>query len=87
MLFVCADADLDADKNVVIIPFCGEINCEERIKELTKVEEREKGPNGEALPSMGMKSLCIPFEQVRTPNYYWSISLLTFNSPRDSTRA
>jgi prolyl-tRNA synthetase len=49
----------------VIIPFCEEIACEERIKEMTKVEEREEGPDGQKLPSMGMKSLCIPFEQVR----------------------
>ena len=57
------------DKNVVIIPFCGEIKCEERMKELTKVEEREVGPDGQKLPSMGMKSLCIPSAQadIKTP--------------------
>lgn len=52
------------DRNVVIIPFCEEPKCEERIKELTKVEEREVGPDGQKQPSMGMKSLCIPFDQV-----------------------
>ncbi|KAK3315081.1 proline-tRNA ligase-like protein [Apodospora peruviana] len=52
-------------KNVVIIPFCEEPACEERIKETTKSdkEQRELGPDGKPLPSMGMKSLCIPFEQ------------------------
>ncbi|CAJ2506986.1 Uu.00g081720.m01.CDS01 [Anthostomella pinea] len=53
---------LDA-KNVVLIPFCGEIACEERIKELTKSEEPKEGAQNEKQPSMGMKSLCIPFEQ------------------------
>lgn len=54
---------LDA-RNVVIIPFCEEPVCEERIKEMTKSEDnQELGPDGKKLPSMGMKSLCIPFEQ------------------------
>jgi hypothetical protein len=53
------------DKNVVIIPFCEEPACEERIKELTKSDDhKELGPDGKPLPSMGMKSLCIPFDQV-----------------------
>lgn len=53
-------------RNVVLIPFCEEPACEERIKDLTKSDElQELGPDGQKLPSMGMKSLCIPFEQVR----------------------
>jgi prolyl-tRNA synthetase len=53
------------DKYVVIIPFCEEPKCEERIKELTKsVESQELGADGKLTPSMGMKSLCIPFDQV-----------------------
>lgn len=52
-------------KNVVLIPFCEEPSCEERIKELTKSDEQEPGPDGQKQPTMGMKSLCIPFEQVR----------------------
>ncbi len=55
---------LDA-KNVVLIPFCEEPACEERIKETTKSEELQEGPDGLKQPSMGMKSLCIPFDQVR----------------------
>ncbi|KAK1769395.1 putative prolyl-tRNA synthetase protein [Phialemonium atrogriseum] len=51
-------------RNVVLIPFCEEPACEERIKELTKSDEnQELGPDGLRQPSMGMKSLCIPFEQ------------------------
>lgn len=53
-------------RNVVIIPFCGEPSCEDQIKDNTKSDEhRELGPDGKPQPSMGMKSLCIPFEQVR----------------------
>ncbi|KAI1000652.1 putative proline--tRNA ligase [Podosphaera aphanis] len=54
---------LDA-KNVVLIPHCLAEKCEDRIKELTtgKPEEHD-GPAEAKAPSMGMKSLCIPFEQ------------------------
>lgn len=56
---------LDA-RNVVLIPFCEDPACEDRIKEITKSDDhQELGPDGQKLPSMGMKSLCIPFEQVR----------------------
>lgn len=51
-------------RNVVIIPFCEEIKCEDRIKELTRSEDQED-ENGRKMPGMGMKSLCIPFAQVR----------------------
>lgn len=50
-------------RNVVIIPFCGEIKCEDRIKELTRSEDQED-ENGRKMPGMGMKSLCTPFAQV-----------------------
>jgi prolyl-tRNA synthetase len=55
---------LDA-KNVVIIPSCLVPACEDRIKELTKGRSDEPAdtPEGQKAPSMGMKSLCIPFEQ------------------------
>ena len=57
-------------KNVVIIPFCEEPKCEDEIKDKTKSDEVEIGPDGKPQPSMGMKSLCIPFEQVRVSFYY-----------------
>ncbi|VTT56555.1 unnamed protein product [Fusarium fujikuroi] len=47
-------------KNVVLIPFCLDGKCEDRIKQLTTKED-DFGDQGTA--SMGMKSLCIPFEQ------------------------
>jgi len=53
---------LDA-KNVVIIPHCLVPSCEDRVKELTKGSSDEIGPDGKKSPPMGMKSLCIPFEQ------------------------
>ncbi|CRK12283.1 hypothetical protein BN1708_010426, partial [Verticillium longisporum] len=55
---------LDA-KNVVIIPFCLDGKCEDRIKEMTtnSSPENEALPEGKRAPTMGMKSLCIPFEQ------------------------
>ena len=52
------------NKNVVIIPFCLDMKCEDRIKELTKAEDDQAGvPEGQKAPAMGMKSLCIPFDQ------------------------
>lgn len=55
---------LDA-KNVVLIPSCLAEKCEDKIKDLTKGREdaANEGPDNKKAPSMGMKSLCIPFEQ------------------------
>ncbi|KAK6948611.1 hypothetical protein Daesc_010381 [Daldinia eschscholtzii] len=55
---------LDA-KNVVLIPFCLDGKCEDKIKELTtgRTDEDPNTPEAQKAPSMGMKSLCIPFEQ------------------------
>lgn len=53
---------LDA-KNVVIIPHCGGEACEEKIKALTTREVDESLPEALRPPTMGMKSLCVPFEQ------------------------
>ncbi|KAK6828055.1 hypothetical protein PG987_011396 [Apiospora arundinis] len=54
---------LDA-KNVVLIPFCHGTKCEDKIKDLTTTKHDES-PDASVpqAPSMGMKSLCIPFEQ------------------------
>lgn len=54
---------LDA-KNVLLIPFCGDGKCEDRMKELTtRVDDQPDVPENQKAPTMGMKSLCIPFEQ------------------------
>ena len=53
---------LDA-RNVVLIPHCLGDKCEDRIKELTTSAPQEDTPDLQKAPSMGMKSLCIPFDQ------------------------
>lgn len=51
-------------KNVVLIPFCLDGKCEDRMKELTtRVDDQPDVPESKKPPTMGMKSLCIPFEQ------------------------
>lgn len=53
--------DLDQGK-IVQIPFCGGIECEDWIKKTTaKDQDLEPGA-----PSMGAKSLCIPFDPLKT---------------------
>ncbi|KAG7236967.1 hypothetical protein INR49_032977 [Caranx melampygus] len=52
--------ELDQGK-IVQIPFCGEIQCEDSIKKTTaKDQDLEPGA-----PSMGAKSLCIPFSPLK----------------------
>ena len=52
-------------KNVVMIPHCLTEKCEDEIKELSarKQAEDDGVAQDEKAPSMGAKSLCIPFEQ------------------------
>lgn len=49
------------NKDLVLIPFCLVGKCEDCIKQLTSRTEDEVNEQGVA--SMGLKSLCIPFEQ------------------------
>ncbi|XP_048353119.1 bifunctional glutamate/proline--tRNA ligase isoform X4 [Sphaerodactylus townsendi] len=49
--------ELDSGK-IVQIPFCGEIDCEDWIKKIT-ARDQDLEPGA---PSMGAKSLCIPFK-------------------------
>ncbi|KAL8750409.1 MAG: hypothetical protein Q9184_006430, partial [Pyrenodesmia sp. 2 TL-2023] len=53
------------DKNVCLIPHCLEEKCEDEIKELSarKAAEESDEPEDAKAPSMGAKSLCIPFKQ------------------------
>merc|ERR1712029_1123634 len=58
------DAFLSAldNKHIIMAPFCGDEDCEEKIKDLSKAGvEVEEGA-----PSMGAKSLCIPFQQPKS---------------------
>ncbi|XP_060610231.2 bifunctional glutamate/proline--tRNA ligase isoform X6 [Anolis sagrei] len=52
--------ELDSGK-IVQIPFCGEIECEDWIKKTT-ARDQDLEPGA---PSMGAKSLCIPFNPLR----------------------
>ncbi|KAK2469912.1 hypothetical protein H9L39_18727 [Fusarium oxysporum f. sp. albedinis] len=49
------------NKDLVLIPFCLSGACEDGIKELTTKKDAGAGEQGIAM--MGIKSLCIPFEQ------------------------
>lgn len=51
-------------KNVILSPWCGVTECEEDIKDSSaKREDGEEFEQDEKAPSMGAKSLCIPFQQ------------------------
>lgn len=52
-------------KNLCLIPFCLTEKCEDQIKDMSaRKAEEESGEEQDAkAPSMGAKSLCIPFEQ------------------------
>lgn len=49
-------------KKILMAPFCGEEECEDEIKDIT-ARKNDDEPVDERAPSMGAKSLCIPFEQ------------------------
>ncbi|XP_064394534.1 bifunctional glutamate/proline--tRNA ligase-like isoform X2 [Halichondria panicea] len=53
----CSSLD---DKKLIMAPFCGVIECEDVIKKKSSREDILLEPGA---PSMGAKSLCIPFEQ------------------------
>ncbi|VEU20829.1 DEKNAAC101756 [Brettanomyces naardenensis] len=51
-------------KNVVVAPWCGDGDCEDEIKKASaKKDNGEEFEIDEKAPSMGAKSLCIPFDQ------------------------
>lgn len=53
------------DKNVCLVPHCLTEECEDGVKKKSakKAEEQSGVPQDERAPSMGAKSLCIPFDQ------------------------
>ena len=52
------------EKNVILIPHCLTEECEDEIKEMSaRKEVPDDVPEDARAPSMGAKSLCIPFEQ------------------------
>lgn len=51
-------------KNVILSPWCGRPDCEDEIKDASaKKDDGEDEEYDERAPSMGAKSLCIPYEQ------------------------
>jgi len=50
-------------KNVILMPWCDVEECEDDIKERSARKEESDEPEDSRAPSMGAKSLCIPFEQ------------------------
>ena len=51
-------------KNVNLIPHCLTETCEDKVKDLSARKQVDDGtPEDEKAPSMGAKSLCIPFDQ------------------------
>ncbi|OWB81039.1 hypothetical protein B5S32_g5383 [[Candida] boidinii] len=51
-------------KNLILAPWCGVMECEEDIKDSSaKKDDGEELEVDDKSPSMGAKSLCIPFEQ------------------------
>lgn len=50
-------------KNVCLIPHCLTEECEDELKKLSARAEESDVPQDEKAPSMGAKSLCIPFDQ------------------------
>lgn len=54
-------------KNLLLIPFCGGKECEGNIKDqsATATTSEDDEEMDATAPSMGAKSLCIPFEQPR----------------------
>lgn len=52
------------DKNVILIPHCLTEECEDQVKELSaRRDVGDDTPEDARAPSMGAKSLCIPFDQ------------------------
>lgn len=49
-------------KHVLLAPFCGEESCEDAIKDATARRDDDEEVDEKA-PSMGAKSLCMPFDQ------------------------
>ena len=50
--------------NLILVPWCNESKCEDDIKERSRKRELAEGEmEDDRAPSMGAKSLCIPFEQ------------------------
>ncbi|RPA74531.1 putative prolyl-tRNA synthetase C19C7.06 [Ascobolus immersus RN42] len=50
-------------KNLILMPWCGVMQCEDDIKDRSARQAMDGEPEDAKAPSMGAKSLCIPFDQ------------------------
>lgn len=56
-------------KNVIVAPWCGVAACEDDIKDSSaRKDNGEEEEVDEKAPSMGAKSLCIPYDQPKLPD-------------------
>ncbi|KAJ1641973.1 hypothetical protein LPJ64_006128 [Coemansia asiatica] len=55
------------DKCLTLIPWCEREECEEQIKDRSSRDSQGDEPEDEKAPSMGAKSLCLPFKQPENP--------------------
>ena len=51
------------NKNLILAPWCETTECEDGVKEKSAKVVNGDGPVDEKAPSMGAKTLCIPFDQ------------------------
>src|SRR5690606_753887 len=58
------------NKNLILMPWCGVMQCEDDIKDRSARQAMDGEPEDAKAPSMGAKSLCIPFDQ---PTGEWAI--------------
>ncbi|KAI8853720.1 hypothetical protein BC829DRAFT_413626 [Chytridium lagenaria] len=50
-------------KNIILAPWCERVECEKDVKERSGRMAQGDGPVDDKAPSMGAKTLCIPFDQ------------------------
>jgi prolyl-tRNA synthetase len=50
-------------KNLLISPWCEQTTCEESVKKRSALAGADGSEEDEKAPSMGAKTLCIPFKQ------------------------
>ena len=51
------------NKCIILSPWCEQVSCEEAVKDRSARTAQGDEPVDEKAPSMGAKTLCIPFEQ------------------------
>lgn len=73
------------EKKLILAPWCGEMSCEDAVKKDSAEESRaaqEDAPEDARAPSMGAKTLCIPFQQ---PGPVTGLKCICKDCERDAT--